>query len=145
MRLVVVHTTDGSFGGTVAWFANPESRVSAHYLVGLSGHVAQFVAEEDTARHAGRVCEPTADLPGRDPNLYSVGIEFEDGGDPMTVARPDEQYRAGADLLAGIARRWDVPLDRAHVLGHREVFRAKLCPGNLDIDRLLREAAVSAS
>ena len=57
---IVVHTTDGSFDAAAAWFEDPESGVSAHYLVGLDGRLAQFVSEEDTARHAGRLLHPTA-------------------------------------------------------------------------------------
>jgi hypothetical protein len=141
-RGIVVHTTDGSFAGAVAWLSNPESRVSAHYVVGLDGRVLQLVDEGDTARHAGRVRDPTAALIGGDddPNLFTVGIEFEDGGDPEHVARPDEQYAAGAALIGAVAGRWGIPLDREHVIGHREVFAAKLCPGNLDVERLVAEA-----
>lgn len=140
-RGVVIHTNVGSFAGTLGWFADPASGVSAHYLVGLDGRVVQFVDEEDTARHAGRVGAPTTDLvTGENPNLYTIGIEFEDGGDPHGVHRNDEQYRAGAELLRGIARRWRVPLDRRHVVGHREIYSHKTCPGNLDIERLLSEA-----
>lgn len=103
--------------------------------------MAQFVAEHDTALHAGRVAEPTAKaFASGDPNRYTVGIEFEDGGDPEGVSRPDAQYRAGARLIGRIARRWRIGLDRDHVIGHREIFARKSCPGNLDLDRLLGEA-----
>jgi N-acetylmuramoyl-L-alanine amidase len=140
-RGIVVHTTDGSYEAAASWFANPESGVSSHYLVGLDGRVAQFVEEEDAAHHAGRVREPTAALlSAENPNLYTIGIEFEDEGDPAGVERTDEQYAAGARLIADIARRWRIPLDREHVIGHREVFAAKSCPGNLDLDRLIAEA-----
>lgn len=140
-RAIVLHTTAGSYESAIAWFANPESKVSSHYLVGLNGRVAQFVDERDTARHAGRIREPTAALVSEgDPNLYTIGIEFEDGGDPEGVARPDRQYAAGARLIAEIAMRWDIPIDREHMVGHREVFAAKSCPGNLDLERLIREA-----
>jgi len=138
---VVVHTTVGSFSATIGWFANPESRVSAHYLVALDGRVAQFIEEGDTALHAGVVHSPTAPLvTAESPNLYTIGIEFEDGGDPADVHRPDEQYRSGADLIRAIADQWGIELDRDHVVGHREIYARKTCPGNLDIDRLLREA-----
>jgi N-acetyl-anhydromuramyl-L-alanine amidase AmpD len=144
-RGVVLHTTAGSFEGTVDWFAKPASRVSAHYLVALDGRVAQFVAEADTARHAGRVSHPTTDLvTGEDPNLYTLGVEFEDGGHPLDVARPAAQYAAGAALLAAVAARWAIPLDRSHVVGHREIFVHKDCPGNLDMERLVAEARAKA-
>ena len=64
-QAIVVHTTDGGFAASAAWFASAESGVSAHYLVGLDGRVAQFVDEADTARHAGRVLRPTAALAAR--------------------------------------------------------------------------------
>lgn len=141
--LIIVHTTVGSFESALSWFARASSGVSSHYVVGLDGRLAQLVNEGDTARHAGRVLRPTASpivQSAQDPNLISVGIEFEDGGDPFAVHRPSTQYETGARLIAGIARRWAIPLDRDHVIGHREVFAAKECPGNLDIDRLLAEA-----
>jgi len=71
------------------------------------------------------------------PNLYTVGVEFEDGGDAEGVVRPDAQYESGARLIAEIAGRWEISLDRDHLIGHREIFAAKTCPGNLDLERLL--------
>lgn len=140
-RAIVVHTTAGTFAGTASWFADPASRVSSHYLVALNGRVAQFVEEADTARHAGRVRDPTVTfLTDANPNLYTLGIEFEDANDPHGVLRPAEQYVVGAALIRELAARWVIPLDRRYVVGHREIFAAKTCPGNLDIDRLIREA-----
>ena len=143
-RAIVVHTTAGSFESAAAWFEHAESGVSAHYLVGLDGRLAQFVPERDTAHHAGRVLRPTATIAtgagDGGVNPFTIGIEFEDGGDPMGVDRPDAQYEAGALLIAEIARRWEIRLDRDHVVGHREVFAAKDCPGNLDLSRLLARA-----
>src|SRR6266436_6078211 len=98
-RGIVVHTNVGSYSSTIGWFADPASGVSSHYLVALDGRVAQFVEEADTARHAGRVDRPTTALvTSENPNLYTIGVEFEDGGDPGTVDRPDVQYAAGAEL-----------------------------------------------
>lgn len=141
-RGIVVHTNVGSFESTVRWFAVERSAVSSHYLVGLDGRIAQFVDEADTARHAGRVREPTATfLSEANPNLYTIGIEFEDQGDPLGVERPDAQYDSGAALIGAIGARWDIRLDREHVVGHREIFAAKDCPGNLDVERLVAAAA----
>ncbi len=143
-RAVIVHTTAGTFEAAATWFEHPESGVSAHYLVGLDGRVAQFVDEADTARHAGRVLRPTARVAaGAEDdgvNEFTIGIEFEDGGDPMEVARTSAQYEAGARLLAEISSRWEIPLDGEHVIGHREVFAGKDCPGNLDVARLIDRA-----
>lgn len=125
---------------------DPAGGVSSHYLVTLDGRTIQLVDECDAARHAGRVRSPSASLvlaEGGDPNLYTVGIELEDGGDPSGVRRPDEQYVAAASLISRIAARWSFALDREHVIGHREVFAPKDCPGNVDLDRLIREASAA--
>ncbi|TMM09528.1 MAG: glycosyltransferase [Actinobacteria bacterium] len=142
---IVVHTTVGSFDSTSAWFAEAGSGVSAHYLVGLDGRVVQFVDEHDAARHV-RSNRPSSRLFRRgDANCSSVGIEFEDAGAPDAAPRTAEQYAAGAALMREIAERWSIPLDREHVVGHREVDASQTCPGNLDIDRLVEEARVSAA
>lgn len=49
-RAIVLHTSAGSFASAADWFERVESEVSAHYLVGLDGRVAQFVDEADTVR-----------------------------------------------------------------------------------------------
>jgi hypothetical protein len=128
-RAIVVHTTEGHAKGTISWFADPSSGVSAHYLVGLDGRVYRFVEEEDTARHTGPELNPS-----------TIGVEFEDLGDPATSPRSEAQYEIGARLIRDIAYRWSIPLDRSHVVEHRSINPEKTCPGNLEVDRLLREA-----
>ncbi len=145
-QAIVIHTTAGSFASAAAWFADPESGVSSHYLVGLDGRVVQLVDEADTARHAGRVLHPTAALAADrdDLNPITIGIELEDGGEPERVARPEAQYAAAAGLVVAASDRWRFPIDRDHVIGHRELFAAKACPGNVDLDRLVAMARSAA-
>src|SRR4051794_15307096 len=139
-RAIVVHTTVGSFASAAGWFADPSSGVSAHYLVALDGRIAQFVDEHDAARHTRAVRPATSLHDGDDPNLYTIGIEFEDGGAPEAAARTAPQYAAGGALVRGIAGRWSIPLDRDHLIGHRELDASQSCPGNLDLNRLLAAA-----
>lgn len=63
VREVIQHTTEGSFAGAISWFNNPDSNVSAHYVISSSGQVVQMVREADRAWHAG------------DHNSHSIGIE----------------------------------------------------------------------
>ena len=141
-----MHTTVGSFRSARYWFEDPSSGVSAHYLVGLDGRVAAFVEESDAAHHAGRVVEPTAamarraEAAGESPNLTSIGIELVDDGDPGSVERTDVQYATAARLVARACDRWGIPVDPEHVVGHREIAADTGCPGNLDIERIRREA-----
>jgi len=139
-KAIVIHIIVGSLQSAGLTFRDPRSSVSAHYGVGKTGSVHQFVEETDTAFHAGIVVRPTWRLidPKVNPNFYTIGIEHE--GQPQD-AWPDEQYRASAALVREIAARWKIPLDRDHVIMHREIRASKTCPGSADIDRLIREAA----
>ena len=125
-------------------FNDPRASVSAHYGVGKSGSVHQFVRETDTAFHAGIVVRPTWKLidPAANPNFYTIGIEHE--GQPQDVW-PDEQYHASAALVREIAGRWKMPLDRDHIIMHREIRASKTCPGSADIDRIISEAAATVT
>jgi N-acetyl-anhydromuramyl-L-alanine amidase AmpD len=85
---VVVHTMQGSYAGSIAWFLNPTSQVSAHYLMRSSdGQITQMVRNADKAWHA------------RNSNPYTIGIEHEgfvDNPDWYT----DTMYEESAKLVA---------------------------------------------
>src|SRR5262249_15577939 len=51
---IVIHITDGGsrIDGTISWFQNPKSGVSAHYVVGQDGTIVQMVKHDDVAYHA---------------------------------------------------------------------------------------------
>lgn len=125
---VVIHIMDGTLVGTDSWFANPASQVSAHYGVGRTGEVHQYVKEEDTAWHAGRVDAPAWRLikPNVNPNLYTVGIEHEGKADDVWT---DAMKQSSAELVREICQRWQIPIDRNHIVGHFEIFSKKPnCP-----------------
>jgi N-acetyl-anhydromuramyl-L-alanine amidase AmpD len=109
---IVIHETDSSFSSALYSFGNPRSRTSSHYLVRASdGVIAQTVAESDTAYHA------------RSANRWTIGIEHE-FWPRYAIWHTDAQYRSSARLVCAIARRYGIPLDRAHIVGHNEL------PGN---------------
>jgi len=130
-ELVVIHIMDGSLAGTDAWFNNPTSQVSAHYGIGKNGEVHQYVKETDQAWHAGVVSNPTFKLykgANVNPNLYTIGIEHE--GEPLkNDVWPDAMKKASAELVAEICKRWNIPVDRDHIIGHYQVRSTKPnCP-----------------
>ena len=106
---IVVHVTEGSFWGSVRWLRNPRAHASSHYVISRSGRIVQLVHVSDIAWHAGN----------RRVNAMSVGIEHEGWtyGGGFTSA----QYEASARLVAYLARRALMPIDRTHVIGHHEV------------------------
>lgn len=139
--LIVIHVTEGNAASVISWFNNPEAKASAHYMVQRDGKIVRFVAEDDTAWHAGRVNAPSAPLVlerrGLNPNDYSIGIEHEGSGKEELT---DAQRASSIALIRDICLRHTIPIDRRHIVGHREIFSFKTCPGKIDVDRLVREA-----
>lgn len=143
---IVLHIMEGTLGGTDSWFRSNQSKVSAHYGVGLNGEVHQYVAETDTAWHAGRVNAPSWSLikPAQNgkyinPNFYTIGIEHE--GFEQTEWT-DEMYNSSSQLISTTCSKWNIPLDRAHIIGHHEIYSLKTCPGSkIDIQKLISVAS----
>src|SRR5258705_541356 len=52
IRFIVIHVTEGSFPGTVAWLQDPRAHASANFVVGRQGEVQQLVPLHDIAWHA---------------------------------------------------------------------------------------------
>lgn len=137
---IVLHTMVGTLEGTYQWFNNLEAKASSHYGIGLDGRVWQFVKEEDTAWHVGNNYNPTWKLfDGTNANFYTIGIEHEDKGQP-DAERTEKQYEASGKLVRDICHRWNIPINREHIIGHREIYARKSCPGTLDIDRVIQIA-----
>ncbi|QCD58377.1 N-acetylmuramoyl-L-alanine amidase [Streptomyces hawaiiensis] len=106
--MVIVHVTQGSFDSAVKAFQDPGHKAATHYIVRQDGHVTQMIRELDVAYHV------------RDYNERSVGIEHEGFVDrPQDLT--DEMYEASARLTARICARYDIPVDREHIIGHVEV------------------------
>ena len=126
---IVVHIMDGTLVGTDAWFAKRASQVSAHYGIGMGGEIHQYVAESNTAWHAGRRFQPSWRLikPDVNPNFYTIGIEHE-GQDATPWS--EAMLAASTTLAAAICNRWSIHVDRAHLIGHREIYKLKTCPGS---------------
>lgn len=110
VRLVVVHETEGSFAGTIRWFRNPRARAAANYVVGRNGEIAHMVPDDEVAWHAGNGWV----------NAHSIGIEHE-GYSRIDGVVTDAEYRASAQLVAALLRRYHLPADRGHVIGHSQV------------------------
>ena len=110
IRLIVVHTIEGTYGGAIAWFRNPRARASANYVVGRDGRITEMVAPWNVAWHAGNSWV----------NAHSLGIEHEGyAGIPWLYT--DAEYRSSARLVASLLRRSHLRADRGHVIGHAEV------------------------
>ncbi len=117
--MIVLHYTGMDDAQAVArWLSNPDSKVSAHYLVEEDGTVIQMVSEWHRAWHAGASFWAGE----HDINSVSIGIEIQNHGHEAPDGLPPYprvQMEAVAALCRDIAGRWSVPPDR--VLGHSDV------------------------
>ncbi len=115
---IVIHIAQGSYSGTINWFKDPRSNVSAHYVVGRRGQIAQCVHNWDIAWHAGNWRF----------NKKSIGIEHS-GYANRHGWWTRRKYRSSAKLAAYLCRRFNIPVNN-HIMAHRKVPGATTrCPG----------------
>jgi hypothetical protein len=111
---VVLHATAGGLSGTLAWFANPKSGVSAHYVSAKNGDIYQMVEERNMAYHAG-----ASDFQGRQSwNHFSIGIEIvnlNNGKDPY----PPEQFEAMVELVGYLVQKYGI--EQEWIVTHAEI------------------------
>lgn len=145
--MIVIHVIGGqtgTIGSAENWFRNPDANVSAHYGNGRDGNIVQWVDEDDTAFHAGKIVRPSSSLvkarPKLNPNDYSIGIENEGTGEQLPTLKQTQSLVA---LVRDIASRWDIPINRTHIVGHNEIRADKVCPGKIDVDEIVRIALAS--
>ena len=103
IRRIILHcTASRNVEGTISWFSDPKSQVSAHYIVAQDGNIYQMVRDADKAWHAKAA------------NTDSIGIEHSAlPGDHLTP----EQERASIALIRWLLSEYKLPKTCIH--GHR--------------------------
>lgn len=142
-ELIVVHITDGYFPGDLNWLRGAsQPPVSSSYFIAPDGTAHQLVDDANGAWHAGRILNPTFKLfkgMNINPNWYTIGIEVS--CKPPAVPTP-AQMIVLKQLIKELCVKHNIPVDRDHVIGHKEIFSAKTCPGPINMDQLVAEMAV---
>jgi len=108
---IVIHDTEEAYGDAVHAVQDP-AYLGWHFTVrSADGHVAQHVLGKDVGWQAGNWYI----------NTKSIGIEHEgflaQGGAWYTEAL----YRSSAELVRYLAKKYDIPMDRGHIIGHDNV------------------------
>ncbi len=117
---IVIHIVQGPWSSAINSFLYEKRQVSAHYTIRSSdGFVGQSVREKDIAYHAGNY--PV--------NTNSIGIEHEGYFDEAKWYT-DALYRSSAKLSVYLCKRYRIPIDRAHIIGHGEASSTP-CPGTI--------------
>jgi hypothetical protein len=107
----VIHTTEGSYASAIRGFAHAGANASADYVVRSSdGAITQMVPEADIAWHSGN----------RQYNATSIGIEHEAFVHNCSWYT-SAMYRSSARLVAYLTRKYGIPVDRTHIIGHYQV------------------------
>lgn len=133
--LLLHYTGMASAEAAIHWLAEPQSKVSSHYVVDERGGIVQMVPEAYRAWHAGASFWKGAS----DINSCSIGIEIHnpghDGGYPDF---PDAQMQAVEGLCLDIVLRHAI--EPQNILAHSDVApRRKIDPGEkFDWARLSR-------
>lgn len=108
---IVIHDTEGSWDTTLKLVQDP-TYLAWHYTIrSADGHVDQHVQTKDVGWHAGNWYV----------NAKSIGIEHEGFLAQPGTWYTESMYRSSARLVAYLAQKYRIPLDRQHILGHDTV------------------------
>ncbi len=108
--MIVIHLMQGYYASTINSFTEPKN-ASAHYFIRSSdGDITQMVRDEDIAWQAGHW----------ETNQRSIGLEHEGFvNDPSWYT--ETMYKSSANLVRHLADKYNIPKNRAHIIGHIEV------------------------
>jgi N-acetylmuramoyl-L-alanine amidase len=133
--LVLHYTGMKTAEAAIERLCDPDSRVSAHYVIEENGRIWRLVPEARRAFHAGLSCWEG----GHDLNMVSVGVEIVNPGHEWGYhAFPETQMRSVVGLCRDLVSRHPIPPHR--VVGHSDIAPdRKADPGELfDWPRLAR-------
>ena len=121
IRWAIIHTIEGSYQTGINVFNNPDSGVSAHYVVGNdAGQITQMVDDSDIAYTAGNY------------DYNTTGLNFEHDGF-AAEGHPDSLYQNAADIVGWVCEAYDIPKEHPSgvapadatagggVIGHEQV------------------------
>jgi N-acetyl-anhydromuramyl-L-alanine amidase AmpD len=109
IKYIVIHDTEGSYQSAIDWFKDPRSYVAAHYVIrSADGEVTQMVQNKDVGWHAGNWYV----------NMHSIGIEHEGWAAEGATWYTEAMYRSSAKLVRYLADKYNIPMDREHIIGH---------------------------
>ena len=130
--------------------ADPPRRASTHYYAsggvatGGDGDLYQMVRESEGAIANGVVGKPYPEGTNGaiSLNLQSLSIEIEGYAANIKQSMPvgSKQWVTVVRWVESRSRKYNIPLDRAHVIGHYEVASNRTDPGTLDIDLIVQHA-----
>jgi N-acetyl-anhydromuramyl-L-alanine amidase AmpD len=108
---IVIHDTEATWDETLQLVQDP-TYLGWHYTVRSSdGLIAEHMHTTDVGWHAGNWYV----------NSKSIGVEHEGFLADPDAWYTEEMYRSSARLVRYLAAKYDIPLNRQHILGHDNV------------------------
>lgn len=135
---IVHHAATTSESAVLSMMSTGSRQVSANYVVNGKSIIG-VVPEEFRAWTSG-----SAQFDGRAITVETVNDRV--GQTDMTWTISEDSYQSLAKLIADSSTRYGFPLDRDHVVGHRELYSrwgagySTACPSGINLDRLVEMA-----
>jgi hypothetical protein len=112
IKYIVIHDTEGSYESAISHFQDTHSYVSCNYVIRSSdGAVTEMVRPTDVSWCAGDWYV----------NMHSINIEHEGVATQGSTWYTEEMYKSSARLVKYLAQKYDIPLDRQHIIAHGDV------------------------
>ncbi|MFD1824475.1 MULTISPECIES: N-acetylmuramoyl-L-alanine amidase [Mumia] len=110
LKYIVIHDTETAYDPTIRLVTDPTYLAWNYTIRSSDGHIANHLDPKDVGWHAGNWYV----------NAHSIGIEHE-GWAGSAGWFTEAMYQQSATLVRHLAEKHDIPLDRAHIIGHDQV------------------------
>lgn len=111
INYIVIHDSEGSYAEDLKLVSDPTYLGWNYSIRSSDGQVAQHMHPNDVGWHAGNWYV----------NMHSIGIEHEGFAATGATWYTENMYQSSADLVRYLANEFNIPLDRAHIIGHDQV------------------------
>ncbi len=111
IRQLVIHDIEGTVQDALNVFQDPNSFVSVQYIVDTDGTIYQSLHEKDVPFAAGNLWY----------NEHTINIEHAGVDATGFLWYNATEYLASAKLVAHLLRKYGIPLDHDHVIGHSDI------------------------
>lgn len=108
---IIIHDTEATWDTTLSLVQRSNYLAWNYSLRSVDGHIAQHLDKSDVGWHAGNWYV----------NMHSIGLEHEGFAAQGSNWYTESMYQTSAALVRHLAAKYDVPLDRAHIIGHDQI------------------------
>lgn len=110
LKYIVIHDTETAYDPTIRLVTDPSYLAWNYTIRSSDGHIANHLDPKDVGWHAGNWYV----------NAHGIGLEHE-GWAGSAGWFTEAMYQQSAKLVRHLAHTHDIPLDRAHIIGHDQV------------------------